>query len=343
MHITKQIVISLNIEDPILDGTSSKILAKIREKYENKCFDGCLIRTVNRIVRKSELIINREGSPDFATVSAVVEITGIIYVAGEIICGAVVKKNDSSGMLCETPTAVITLHPDPRYSAINSNDKLRIMVRVVEARYTIGEPRVTVGARVFDFSPDPIGWRVPAGASVDVALLEPILAEIKDLQGRLARFPAEHRNKMSYLLFPYRLPPAAREKDLRDPFAIGGAIFDLMNMIRNDKFYFSSIDAIKKSDGDDIVYWRTPMLNPVLPLVRATNDELEATYTLQPEAAAVAIFRHYCDSLRVLVENLEIYNEAELKRHNLLWQILEAIKLEHVSAPAPSAAKKNKK
>ena len=88
MIITKVIEVGIDIHNCIniySDGDNIKHI--LIDRFEKKCFRGCYIKTVDRILRTSECIINQDGSPTYGTLSVIFEVTAVVFADGEIING----------------------------------------------------------------------------------------------------------------------------------------------------------------------------------------------------------------------------------------------------------------
>src|SRR5690606_4726605 len=100
MLIKKNIEVGIDILDPINVFTDFDNITRILvDHYEGKCFRGCFIKKINKILRIGDCVINQDGSPTFGTLPVMIEVSAIVYAIGEVINGCVVQNRSKDNII----------------------------------------------------------------------------------------------------------------------------------------------------------------------------------------------------------------------------------------------------
>ncbi len=315
MLITKLISIGVNIQNCIgLFTDANNLKSIIKEKFEGKCFRCCLVKSVDRIVRVSDCVINQEGSPNYGVINAIVEITGIVYGPGEIINGCTVtNKGDHGVIICSTEHASIIIQSHRTLESIQPGQK--ISIRVGQTRYGIGASKIAVNAVPFIPTATHAVYKMPAEA-VNKALLIDVIERIKDEESQAEALRITNPNgwdTFNQLLYAYT------EKQPTPKGVKAVSVFDIVD---------------SKPDGE-IYISRDPRLDLATPMVYqyANNDAIPVGQFVAPmltaNQLAILMLEDYCAHLRTIREMLEIYSTPEMvDLHKNIWLIFRKAKLQ---------------
>jgi len=87
------------------------------------------------------------------------QVTAIVYAAGEIINGCIVRNRDQNGILiCSTDMVSIMMAPHPMLTSI-TKDQI-ISVRVGTVRYHTGTNKVAINAIRYLFDKTPLVYKI---------------------------------------------------------------------------------------------------------------------------------------------------------------------------------------
>src|SRR5580698_5535101 len=102
MLIIKLIEVGVNIQNYLTFYTDAagNMQRMLEQNYVGRCFRGCFIKSILRIVKMSRCVINQNGTPNYGTINVVAEVSAVIYFEGEVICGATVLRKDKNSMIC---------------------------------------------------------------------------------------------------------------------------------------------------------------------------------------------------------------------------------------------------
>lgn len=325
MLIKKIIQTGVDITDPIKFAADPHALINLlAATYEGKCYAGCLVEKVLRVVEESECRINQYGYPNFGTTHVAFEVSATVFSEGEIINGCIVQNRNVSGvMICSHPKAAIIMPVHKNLESIQNGQI--ISVRVGHARYGIGTNKIAINARPLLPSPKATLFRVPprAAAETNPATPGPIIERLsKTMTDETANMEAL-RTKSSkawdtfdQLLYAYTQlqskPAGAKAIDISDPAEVLKALTNgsAQYIVRDPRHGLSSPVAY--------VYESLP-----------EDDNYTLVETATPVNIVASVVGDYTDYIRTIREMIETYNTEELlSNHRNLWLIFKKAKVE---------------
>lgn len=314
MLIKKNIEIGIDVQNPINIFTDPENIKHILEdRYEGKCYRGCYIKKINRILRIGDCVINQDGSPNFGTIPVIMEVTAVAYAVGEIINGCVVQNKDKSGIIiCSTDIASIMLLSNKSLESITKGQT--ISIRVAGVRYNQGSSKISINAIPYLFTNKPIIYKVNAITEKDKLLLDNVLERITTEEEEMSKLKKENPRAwetFDQLLYAYKeeqkTPAGARTLNI--------------------------LDIVSKGLDQKVIYLsRDPRINLSSPNVYGYVDEKFPEdsikkYEVPTSNALLLLLEDYCAHLRTIREMINIYGTEEmLNSHRNLWQIFKKSK-----------------
>ena len=161
MQIKKVLQVMVDIIEPneIYSIDIEKvILEKLTKKYCNRCYSGCLILRILRIIKRSRIFISTDCLNASAHVSVTFEIEGIVYIEGEIIngCKAICIRPTDITFSSKYAAGIVNTKNSFNLTATQTNlaktmtqsikENNIIPVMVVSSRYSANQNQITVQA-----------------------------------------------------------------------------------------------------------------------------------------------------------------------------------------------------
>lgn len=334
MIINKVIEIGIDIKDCVAAVTEFRqnILRILTDRFVGRCLRMCYVQKIVRVLALSPLTISSDGAPDFGTVCVQFEVSAIVYVPGEIINGCrVVSKEALRGIsdtiICSTEHADIQLNNIPLIESVR-NDQL-ISVRVGEAKYTLGSPRVAINATALVLSKVPTVFKFsPALFPADFAdFIEGFFDKFEELRARADSLRAKNQQAWAVfekMLYAYDTPQRAPS---------GAETVAILDLIRNPparECYLSRDPRVSPTSGDAYMYESEGVMRAA---TAATHAQIVDNVTAH--TVLVSLLDDYYNMLRTVVEYVDIYSTQELlNSHRNLWLIFNAMKKQNPTAPA---------
>lgn len=309
MIITTIIEVGIDIDDPIGQCDDEHIKHAIETKYQGKCFRECYIKSVNRIIKKGELIINQMSETAFSTVPIIVEVTAVVFPKGEIITGCKITHiNDRAKLItCETEFAYLMLKSDNAFSSLQIGQFINVQVGLTQ--YSIGMPKAVINGAVY----------LPNDSQPIYEIIEPTMPteqELKDVMTRI-EFEEGEAKKLagekswtifSALVYAYSSPQKVE------------AINILSDHGKLNKKYIT----------------RDCRIQPTTPYVLAVDEapvdrpwKQQNIHKVTMKEAIIAVLEDYVGHLRIVREMISVYSTADLiKSHGNLWAIYRMNKID---------------
>lgn len=324
MIITKLIEVGVDIDDPVGTCSDESLMYILEDKYRGKCFRECYIKSINRIIKKGECIINQVGGAAYGTIAIIFEVTAIVFIRGEILTGCLIKHiNDRANLItCEADIAYVMLKRDATFESLQVGQYITVQVGV--AKYSIGSDRVAVNAIPFLPAKKEIIYQIVESKGENAkqtleakALLDDVLARIeyeettsKGLRAANEKQWIVFEQLMSAYVKPPPLHPSAvpinllteREKVSEFTFITRDNKLSLMMPV---------VAAYKEAPAGEIV-WSQNMI------VTASRQEI-----------LLALLEDYCGHIKAVREMIAVYSTpALLESHRNLWNIYRLNKLD---------------
>lgn len=305
MIIKKTIRFPLDVKNPlsVYSDIDNNLKSIISNTLVGKCYDQCLVLSIDSIDRRGECTISRSTEPKFGTVPLIITVTALVVSAGEIINGLVVKHVDANGILLASSEYISCIMKlGPNLSSIKPGQI--ISCRVLQYSYEIGKDKIAVFAAPMLQKHVADVYKITK-SDIDQSILTDWLArcaeeERKITESKIANATAIE--KFSKLLLTYKeyKPP----KDVKN-------IIELLN-----------------SDFKTLYISRDPSIDLTTPGCISSTVAPANISTVKSTAGVVALLSDYADMLRCVREMVEIYNTNELlSEHENLWRIFNKNKL----------------
>lgn len=324
MYITSPIRFTINVSDCIgIFVTEDNIIKTFKKIYENICFSQHYIVSINHIMRLSECVINKDGSPNFGTITGICDTTSIKYAPGEIINGCTVVpagSNSDSIILCETDIADIALLRCPELNSITSGQKISIRVGMVQ--YNHGVSKIAINAIPYSINKTPIIYAINAKIKEFVnykkdnkKFFDDILTRITDEKEQMELLKKNNSkawNTFNQLLYAYKTPQNAPDNV---------AVKDINDILTNgcDKNIYLSRDP------------RLNLSDPLVYVYHSQSDFPSDSMLISnhsPTDVILLLMEDYCAHLRTIREMIEIYNTEEIiSNHANLWRMFTSSKI----------------
>ncbi len=297
MRIIKELTTAVDIRDPIaFYSDENNLLNILRHRFELKCYKGCFILKINRVLRESELEISQGGAPDHGTICVTMEVTAIEYGEREVITGCIVDNRDSTHMLtCHTEYASIMVRAE---NTASINKGQIIPISVIKCRYTIGSNQISVYAQLY--VPARTFTVYPVKGPIDHSLLASIKADIAAMIAQRETVDKKVLTFMTQALSPYKN---------EQPLPVGAKLIDPM-AYPQAKFIAPATAAMPK-----VYQWDN------FDESNLTSDIMLSTGT-SPTAGVLNTLTEVYHYYRVINEMAAIYNTPELVlAHENLWAV----------------------
>jgi hypothetical protein len=303
MIITKLITTAVDISNCVnfcSDGDNIRHL--LENKFVGKCYRGCYIQRINKIVRVGECVINGNTG----TVAVIFEVTGLIFPAGDIICCTVINKQEDNILIAGTEICSIIMLTDSRFDSIAVNQI--IAAQVIEAQYVIASPKIAVNA--IPYLP-PLRAQIYKLAPVsDWALFDGILADIKAMEGRAAALIGEKAwDTFNKLLYVYKEPQTLSSIDLvaqvakKELIGVSGESLGPHSYIARDT--------------------RLDLSRPLVHIYETIGDSVAPVIeSMSGEEVIITLLTDYYRRIKLLCDMVSAYSTEQLVRgHGNLWKI----------------------
>ena len=305
MLCDKIIEVGLDISNPIAFYANNELMSILALKYEGICFRACLIKKVVRVIETSDCIINREGMPNFGTISVRFLARVLVYAEGEVINGCQIIQHDATiqTIICQTADASLIIS-DKLFESATVGQK--ISIRVGAARYNIGASKISINGVPFIQEPILVVYRFGAGEIPAHNLMIAINDEMAKMKEIRAGPNASHWDVMERLIYAYTTPQETPKGATEIP------IDSLVGRAPLAKY----ISRDPRIGTRDVVYGYASV-----PVGAILNDQL-----IGP-AAVIAVLQDYYDYIRTVREFTEIYNTPEMiASHRNIWMIYKKAK-----------------
>lgn len=315
MIIKTTIEVGIDLDDPIGQCDDEHIKHILTVKYQGRCLREHYIQSIDRIIKRGEMVINQMSSAAFATLPIIVEVTAIVFLRGEIITGCLIKNiNERAKFItCESQYANVILKQTPMFASLQVGQL--VTVQVATAQYAIGAQKVAVSGTPFIPSgTQPIYKIVSHNIPIAVKLMKDVQARIEYEESEMAAVKKQDPKMwtiFSSLTCAYIKPPV-----------ITGTLCQITDPEALSKFKYITRDC---------------RIAPTTPFVLAVNEpptdrpwELSNVLEVSFAEALIAVLEDYCAQLRVVREMISVYSTPDLiKSHANVWNIYKMNKLDN--------------
>ena len=311
MRITTTLIVGIDITHPldIFADAETNILNILAEKYEGKCYSNYFITKVNKIIRRSECMI-QSGSDTYGTMNLIIEVDAIKFNQGDIITGCVIRNKDKSGIIiAATSNSAICLDAQDIFNVLKQDNI--ITVRVGLSKYPPGSDKINVNAYPFLPEKKQISYYISQDTT-SADLYKDILNRIEQEEKHVNEIKKVNSKGWEFfynLFYPYKSKQIlGKNKTL----------------------------SVKELVGDKLpegYYTRDPKINMAEPLITYSpdkpplDDNSKLIDNLGSSVSKMALLKSYLDGLTIIKEHVEIYNDKLLKEHVPLWTMYTKYKV----------------
>jgi len=308
MKIKKIIETGVDIQQPISFSTAvdDNLLMVLRDRYEGRCYMACYITSVDRIVRRSELMMDSGAIKGGGTINVIFEVSAIIYNVGEIILAKIIKRTSDTieNIVASTETCDIIVQNQKTLNSVTVGQHIPLVVS--QMRYNVGAPKIAIAAVPLTFSHEITLYYPKANQAVDQDKISDILELIKQEEAVYAALDAKAKSFFVGIMHAYNVPPKVITSDL--------------SKVINELSSYQTVSrppSINLSDKVVVCDIQLNKSDPTIEIRELTNTQI-----------ACCLLEDYYNGIRLIREMVELYSTpAILQAHTNLWLILKQSKL----------------
>jgi hypothetical protein len=303
MLITKRIEHAIDINDPITLNTDleNNVLNILRNMFVGRCFRGCFILSVNKLLNKSHCEINQDGLLHLATMSVIFEVSALVYLPGDVIVGCLVVNRQDDLIICKGPNASIIININqekikPWLLGIQIGQL--IPVRVGRALYNPNAEAISINGVPFTFF-EPEYYRIGTDKSATYdEFIAPIMAQIQLEQDRMTELQSKQRDKWDFF---HKI------------------------MSRKSPGYKKGTDLAKLTAKVGEIVGRGASIDPARFEYEIVNDAA-ACVNLSFDDAALKLHNDHLKFIKMINDCVDAYDDAAVTSHENIWKMINKIK-----------------
>lgn len=313
MIIIKVIETGLNIDNPleVYNSAQDSIKAILIKLFKGRCFHGCLIIDILRVIKISECIIDSRGAGCVGKVNVMFEVRAIAYMPGELLVGCKILKKDRAFVAAAGLTESVLMVN----SAVTGEMQIGQLLPIVVGDSTCPISKDKISIKGMPFIPNisytyyKINHTLSPG---DRAQLAPVLKMLAEEQA--ACNSVENKRGLEFfagIISPYKKASKlanAKEKNITDLITEG--VFS---------GYYARDKRIKATDG--IVYeYDSPIDEP--------HASLASVELVKGVEAITMIIHDWISMMRFVRElNATFSTQELLNAHKNLWRVYSHAKI----------------
>lgn len=335
MKIIKQFETKMNISPAeMYAGDLNQLLVdKLRNNFENKCEDGSYVVSIQEILKRSKIKIDKSDLRGGGTISIRFSAEVIVYPQGSILVGCSIKNIENNGhILCQYENALVYIRGDKNTQIPASS---RLIVEVLHTKYPKGSGIITVFGSMFHITnavnmiivkpDDPKNVSQEQKDAIQVKL-----QELNTAQKELEKHPKKLVKFFSDMFYPIR-------KEISIPKDLGK--LDVAKIAQDIVKNKSPINS-----GNSIIICKHPALRredtTILMLDPRKNKNVKNSW-MNPQFFNIKInpFGYINSIMHILQIHVEYTaalsrmceeykTEASRNQHDKLWKIYDRIKIE---------------
>lgn len=310
MIINKIFQIGLDIRRiDLYTNPDTNIMNMLVDRFEGYCYKSCYVRKILRVVRRSECVIDQDSLDAFGKISVQFEASVEVLLRGDIVTGCVVQKKNPQGVtICIKDNLVAGYMPHPMYATIMEGQL--ISVKVINVKYSIGQPRITAQVVPFTYTQGII-YQIGEVTDEDITFVSAAIEGAKAEEAKLAMVNNKLRDTFKDMLYAF-------ETKQKPP--TGTAQINILDVAQ-----------LRGLNGYVVRDYRADLTTPVA----FTTDYPNPAYLgviverqLPARGVLVALIHDYTNYIKFLRELTDTYADAELlQSHKNLWKIFKKSKL----------------
>lgn len=277
MRYTKIFTKNITVTDSKLLFTGNldaTILEIFNNSWKGKCMNGVYVVSADKVVRRSQCLINNRSLQGHCTISVELEVSTLVYEQGDVMVGTVVAIDISGDFILTSADASMSIGANNILKPVQVGDKLPMYV--VQTQYTLGKLKLSAIGVPFVAQTNVMTYNVidDGAENLEVAI-EGFLTTIANLENTLASY--EKNNAQVYSYFT---------KLLRRNIKVNGkpiaTIITTSGLISRPRYCGNIfvINADKSTDSAHATYVSQPRIIVAEQLLTAYIKELATTITL---------------------------------------------------------------
>lgn len=306
MKVVRQITTRVDIKSMVEMYTpdiESVILKHLQDRFVDSCFQSCLIQSIKRIVRRSDLKINQMAATGQGYIDVEFEVNAIEYLQNEGIVAKVdeISEQYSYMVLNKDNNTAINMRKTADLKLINVGNE--IPLRVLIKKYEIAKKMISVIAALYTLpQEESYVFEIEPLTDEEKSELGYELEEIKKLEKQISKVDSKLLKFFNDLLYPFK----------NKKFTSPGSVEDMRKM---------------KASGLVVRHERTDKLEPdIIVLAKTKKNAIGA----RKDSAKLVYMRFFNDYKLHMMIMLELCSSFEDKAHrddhSHIWDIYKSYK-----------------
>lgn len=341
MKIVKDFPISITVEDPIqvAENTEKYVTDYIRRYYEGKCFLGCMINKLVKIVKKSNMILLENNLQGYANINVIFRAECNIYAVDEPLMFKVKVIKPDIILGGDLTKSIFIKRPNDPTKQLNDIVKLDqyLPVTVLQTVYNAFNKKPTIQTRLYIPSKESEYYEVDLAQFKDIDFKKITAADSKRINsfisiGNIIELIDEvlvylnENNKDAGFKTRYTsiVELLSQKKGLSTDSKAYKGVIDFYKSIKNKDY------AGIFNESHNIVCYSND-INHILPLVNIIKPveviPEKQTVKVTPEGLIVTLLSKYYTHILMIKSMLEVFTDDDIiKSHNNLWLFYEKLK-----------------
>lgn len=306
MKVVRQITTRVDIKSMVEMYTpdiESVILKHLQDRFVDSCFQSCLIQSIKRIVRRSDLKINQMAATGQGYIDVEFEVNAIEYLQNEGIVAKVdeISEQYSYMVLNKDNNTAINMRKTADLKLINVGNE--IPLRVLIKKYEIAKKMISVIAALYTLpQEESYVFEIEPLTDEEKSELGYELEEIKKLEKQISKVDSKLLKFFNDLFYPFK----------NKKFTSPGSVEDMRKM---------------KASGLVVRHERTDKLEPdIIVLAKTKKNAIGA----RKDFAKLVYMRFFNDYKLHMMIMLELCSSFEDKAHrddhSHIWDIYKSYK-----------------
>ena len=320
---TKTITLT-DVNDIYNTDIDNLLLKKLQNIFENKCFQSCYIKSINKIIYRSDINFNNKDLNGSVNISIKFEASIIQYDKFDIINNIKITAITENKIICQSQNASIFIHYSDKLK--NYKDGQIISIKVGICKYYLGINEISINA--FPFVPlseefeNEIYYNINYLTDDEINELNDldIIKNIEDAEKERDSIKKEKGNRWGYfddLLYPFK----TNKKINKNMKEIGILEFD---KLQKDKSNIISLLPYQKLSSKKMIL--------IDPISSKSNIKKFGNDNYPIEENSVVIFQilltKYFKHIKTINELSTIYKTADMfKKHENIFDTYRVNKL----------------
>ena len=186
-----------NFDDVLMD--------MLKNKYEGVCLNGGLIISIDRIIRRSEIEIMKNGTDGTGIISITFSTTSMICEMNSIIVDVkILKINEQQILIAENKDTIIRICSNPKFMGLSKDDM--IIAKVKKSLYTPGSPKITAIADIYVPKTEEMTYFTYEEPITDEekSILNNLIDDIQSIRDIIRQTNTSIINYFAQLFYPYK-------------------------------------------------------------------------------------------------------------------------------------------